>query len=50
MYYGETTILTIGYGDYYPVTDKERVLNVIWMFIGAALYSYFMNSFIYIIN
>lgn len=39
----------MGYGDYYPVSDMERMLAVFLMLCGVAFFSYIMGSFIEII-
>ena len=49
-YYALTTLSTVGYGDYYPVSDRERVLAVIIMLGGVAFFSYIMGHFIEIIS
>lgn len=48
-YYTLTTLATVGYGDYYPVSDMERMLAVFLMLCGVAFFSYIMGSFIEII-
>jgi hypothetical protein len=43
MYFVFTTITTVGFGDYYPTNDHERLT---WSFVllgGVALFSYFMG-------
>ena len=49
-YYALTTLSTVGYGDYYPVSDRERILAVIIMLGGVAFFSYIMGHFIEIIS
>jgi hypothetical protein len=48
-YYTLTTLATVGYGDFYPVSDLERLLAVFLMLCGVAFFSYIMGSFIEII-
>jgi len=48
-YYTLTTLATVGYGDFYPVSDMERLLAVFLMLCGVAFFSYIMGSFIEII-
>lgn len=35
---------TVGYGDYYPISDLEMIIAVICMMIGVALFSVVMNQ------
>jgi len=49
-YFALTTLATVGYGDYYPVSDVEIVLAVVFMLCGVAFFSYIMGSFIDIIS
>jgi hypothetical protein len=48
-YYTLKTLGTVGYGDFYPVSDIERLLAVFLMLCGVAFFSYIMGSFIEII-
>ena len=48
-YYTLTTLATVGYGDFYPVSDMERLIAVFLMLCGVAFFSYIMGSFIEII-
>ena len=49
-YFALTTLATVGYGDFYPVSDLERILTVIIMLCGVAFFSFIMGSFIEIIS
>ena len=49
-YFALTTLSTVGYGDYYPVSDVERIWAVAIMLGGVAFFSYIMGSFIDIIQ
>ena len=49
-YYTLTTLATVGYGDFYPISDMERILALILMLCGVAFFSYIMGSFIEIIS
>jgi CRP-like cAMP-binding protein len=40
LYWAITTISTVGYGDFVPVTDKERGYAILAMFIGSGFYGY----------
>ena len=49
-YYALTTLSTVGYGDYYPISNQERFAAVIVMLGGVAFFSYIMGNFIEIIT
>jgi hypothetical protein len=49
-YYALTTLSTVGYGDYYPISSPERLVAVIVMLIGVAFFSYIMGNFIEILS
>ena len=49
-YFALTTLSTVGYGDYYPVSNIERVVTVCVMLMGVAFFSFIMGSFIEIIS
>lgn len=46
MYYGMTTLTTVGFGDYYPITDFERSIGVIFLFGGVIIMSYTQGVFL----
>jgi len=41
-----TTLATIGFGDYYPISDTERVLGIALFLIGSVIFSLLMGVFI----
>jgi hypothetical protein len=49
-YYALTTLSTVGYGDYFPITNNERVFAVMIMLGGVAFFSYIMGNFIEILT
>lgn len=49
-YYALATLSTVGYGDYHPISDTERIVAVIIMLGGVAFFSYIMGNFIDIIT
>ena len=49
-YFALATLSTVGYGDYYPISNLERIIAVLVMLIGVAFFSYIMGSFIEIIS
>ena len=49
LYYTMTTLATIGFGDYHPKADEERMFSVIIFFVGVSITLYLMVCFIQII-
>jgi hypothetical protein len=49
-YYSMTTLTTVGYGDYYPISNTEIFMAVVYMLCGVVFFSYIMSSVIEIIN
>ena len=49
IYYSFTTLSTIGFGDYHPVSDEERIIIVCGLMSGVIIFSYFMGVFINIL-
>jgi hypothetical protein len=49
-YYSMTTLTTVGYGDYYPISNTEIFVAVCYMLCGVVFFSYIMSSVIEIIN
>ena len=49
-YFALTTLSTVGYGDYYPISNMERCLAWIIMLLGVAFFSYIMGNFIEIVT
>lgn len=44
IYWCITTITTVGYGDISPVTDLQKILTMIAMFLGVAVYGYVIGN------
>ena len=40
----------MGYGDYYPISNQERILGIIIMLFGVAFFAFVMGNFIEIIS
>lgn len=49
VYYILTTLSTVGYGDYYPVSILEKIIGSILMFCGVTFFSIMMNGFVDIV-
>jgi potassium voltage-gated channel Eag-related subfamily H protein 8 len=41
---------TVGYGDFYPISNLEMISAVVIMMSGVAFFSYIMGNFIEIIS
>ena len=50
MYFAFTSLSTVGFGDYYPVSDTERLCGSIILLSGVAMFSYILESFMAQIN
>lgn len=48
-YYALTTLSTVGYGDYFPISINEMILGILFMLVGIVFFSQIMGSFIEII-
>ena len=44
-YYALTTLSTVGYGDYTPITNLEKIVGILIMILGIAFFSYIMGNF-----
>jgi hypothetical protein len=44
-YFALTTLSTVGYGDYYPISTNEQIIAIFFMLGGIGFFSYIMNSF-----
>ena len=49
-YYAFTSLSTIGFGDYHPKSNSERVLIAFILLFGVAIFSYILGNFIDILN
>lgn len=50
MYYAFTSLSTVGFGDFSPRSDFERILCAIILLFGVAIFSYIMGNFIGILH
>jgi len=48
-YFTFTTLSTVGFGDFNPKSDGERVLTIVILLFGVAIFSYIMGNFISIL-
>jgi len=49
-YFALTTLSTVGYGDYFPISINEIIIGILYMLIGIVCFSQIMGSFIEIIS
>lgn len=45
LYFALTMLSTVGYGDMFPMSNLERVIGVLCMMIGVAVFSLVMGQF-----
>jgi len=49
-YFGLTTLATVGLGDYFPLSDTERILSIGLFLIGSVVFSLLLGVFIEVLN
>ena len=49
-YWAFTTLSTVGFGDYYPRSNAERLLCAFILLFGVNIFSYIMGNYILILN
>ena len=42
LYFTVTTLMTVGYGDFYPKTDAGKIFTIFYIFVGIGLLSGFI--------
>ena len=50
MYFAITSLSTVGFGDYTPRSDQERLCGAFILLFGVAIFSYIMGIFIEILS
>ena len=45
LYFALTMLSTVGYGDMFPLSNLERIIGVLCMMIGVAVFSIVMGQF-----
>ena len=45
-YFSFTSLTTVGFGDFVPRSDFERIFTAIVIFSGVAIFSYIVGNFI----
>ena len=49
-YYAMTSLSTVGFGDYFPVSDEERIAASFVLLFGVMLFSIFMGDLLVMID
>ena len=44
MYFMMTSLSTVGFGDYYPTNNYERIFGSVILLAGVAVFSYIMSK------
>ena len=50
MYFAFTSLSTVGFGDFTPRSDYERVLGAIMLLFGVLIFTFIMGKFIEMIG
>ena len=50
FYFILTTLSTVGFGDFYPKSDMERILGAFVILFGVALFSIIISEFLDMIS
>ena len=50
VYFSLTSLSTIGFGDFHPRADSERIFCAIILVLGVMIFSYIMGNFISMIE
>ena len=50
LYFTFTSLSTVGFGDYYPITDDERIVGAFLLLFGVAIFSYLMNQLLEVLE
>ena len=50
MYWSFTSLSTVGFGDFHPTADAERLVGAFVLLFGVAIFSYIMGIFIEILD
>lgn len=44
LYFTFTSLSTVGFGDYYPITNAERLIGSFILLFGVAIFSYTLDN------
>ena len=49
-YFAITTLSTVGFGDFYPISTQEKIVTAFIMIIGVSVFSFMVGNLIEILN
>ena len=50
FYFAFTSLTTVGFGDFHPISTKERAFCGFMLFMGVLIFSYIMNEYTDLLN
>ena len=50
MYFALTTLTTVGFGDYYPISDIERLVGSFMLLFGVMTSNFIMGELMSMVN
>ena len=50
IYFAFTSLTTVGFGDFYPISDQEQLFAAFMLLFGVLIFSYIMNEYIALID
>ena len=50
MYYSFTSLSTVGFGDYHPRSNAERLVTSMILLLGVSIFSYILGNFVEILG
>ena len=50
LYFSFTSLTTVGFGDFHPKSNFERIFIAFGLMFGVAIFSYIMGEFIQMIE
>lgn len=49
LYFAQTTIAKVGYGDFYPISNNEKLLTCVLLILAMVFFSYVVDNFLRLI-
>lgn len=46
VYFAFTTLATVGYGDFHPISSPELIVGSLFILFGVTVFSFIMGNFI----
>ena len=50
IYFAFTSLSTVGFGDYTPASNAERILIALILLLGVSVFSYILGEFVSILD